>query len=438
MTRPAIMLLAGLLAGGVIGFSLGRTGHSPVVAGHTPSGSEEILSAKSKSRSGSALRIDGEEAQVSLGNITTVPFQELYGVLSALPPEKLDELAAQLRQLPNDKQTAAKIGTFFNAWAHIDPKAALRAAIAFKSMDAKNTAIAAVIESADVNQAQALAKAIKEWPEGTVGSGQRNNFLASAMTKWAQIAPADAAKFFDSIPTTRRFQYAASAIAQSWASADPQAALAWAQLHGDGEAVNYVVNGAVTGWWSKDHAAAEAYALAHLNDPYGRQLASHLANYIYGRDPDRAKQWVSELPDPQARQQSASMLTMQMAWSDPKGASEWALTLPADVRENSLRQAVHYWAGSDLAAAGEWINGLTGTARDIAASAYTTNIVKNNPAAAAQWAMTISDAKLRDSSLDRIASEWLRKDAPVATAWIQSSPLPSDQKQRLLALAPKR
>jgi hypothetical protein len=146
---------------------------------------------------------------------------------------------------------------------------------------------------------------------------------------------------------------------------------------------------------------------------------------------------VTALPDLQARQQSANMLTMQMAWSDPKGASEWAVTLPSDVRDTSLREAMHYWAASDPPSAGDWINGLSGQLRDQAASAYATTLVRRNPAAAAEWAMTIADAKTRDSSLDRIASEWLRKNAQDAAAWIQSSALPVEQKQRLLALAPK-
>jgi hypothetical protein len=44
-----------------------------------------------------------------------------------------------------------------------------------------------------------------------------------------------------------------------------------------------------------------------------------------------------------------------------------------------------------------------------AASAYASTLTKKNPLLAADWAMTISDTKTRDSSLDRVASGWLRK-----------------------------
>ncbi len=439
LSSPSVMMIAaGVLAGGIIGFSLGRCNNGPAGAQNNSALKSQSQAATFKKGTSPAFSTAGDESHVSLGNITTVPFQELYSVLSSLPPGKLDDLAAQLRQLPDDKQTAATIATFFKAWAHIDPKAALRAATMFKSAEAKTTAISAVIDSADVTQAEALARAIKEWPDGTVGRGQRDSFLASALAKWAQIAPPDAAKFFDTTSAAgKHFYWTASTIAQNWAALDPQSALSWAQSLAEKDGFNHAINGAVTGWWSKDHAAAEAHALAHLSDSSGRQLATHLANYIYSRDPERAKDWVNNLPDVQARTQATNMLVAQMGWSDPKAATEWAATLPPDVRDSSLRQAVHTWAATDPSATGDWINTLRGVARDQAASAYTNGLVGRDPAVAAQWAMSISDAKLRGSSLDRVASEWLRKNAAEASTWIQNSGLPVDQKQRLLALAPK-
>ncbi|MGI9114712.1 MAG: hypothetical protein DLM52_04430 [Chthoniobacterales bacterium] len=439
-SRSFIIAIAGVLVGGLVGFSLGRSHIGSTSVQQRTTSKNHTTAAVSKSGKTALFSAsDDDPSHVSLGNITTVPFQELYGVLSSLPPEKLDELAAQLRQLPDDKQTAAKIATFFKAWAHIDPKAALRAAIAFKSAEAKTTAITAVIDSADATQAEALAKAIREWPEGALGRGQRDSFLASALAKWAQVAPADAAKFFDANSVAgRHFSWTASVIAQNWAPLDPQAAMSWAQSLADKDGFNNALSGAVTGWWSKDHAAAEAYALAHMSDAAGRQLATHLANYMYSREPERAKDWVSRLPDVQARQQATNMLVGQMCWSDPQAAAEWAATLPTDVRDTSLRLAVHSWTATDASTAGDWINTLTGAAHDQAASAYTASLANKNPAAAAQWAMSISDVKLRDSSLDRVASEWLRKNAGEASAWIQNSGLPVNQKQRLLALAPKQ
>ena len=53
-----------------------------------------------------------EHPNILLGNIVTVPFQELYGVLSDLSPQQLNELAVQLRNLPDGKETNAKVAVF--------------------------------------------------------------------------------------------------------------------------------------------------------------------------------------------------------------------------------------------------------------------------------------------------------------------------------------
>jgi hypothetical protein len=430
------MLVIGLIGGFVIGFAFSRWNHNSVTPRANLRDWGAIASTAAGSNRSAMRSADAAAPDVVLGNITTVPFQELYNLLSTLPPEKLGALAAQLNRLPGDKESDGKIATFFKAWAQLDPMAALRSAVTFHASEAKSTAISTIIESADLAQSAALAKAIKDLPPGAVNREQQNNFLASAVSKWAQLAPTDAAKFFDETQSgSMRFRWVASNIAQSWAAQDPAAALSWAQQHSDGDEFAGAIMGAVMGWWTKDHTAAEAYVLAHLNE--NRGLATSLVSYIYQRDPDRAKAWVNELPNLETRRVANNMLTMQMAFNDPKGASQWAAALPDDVRQQSLSAAVTYWASSDLTATGQWINSLTGTPRDEAATAYTYTLLRKDPATAASWAMTINDPASRNSALQTVALQWLGKDSQQAAAWIQSTALPDDQKQRLLALAPK-
>ena len=196
------------------------------------------------------------------------------------------------------------------------------------------------------------------------------------------------------------------------------------------------MNGAINGWWSKDHAAAEQYVATRATDSTGRQMAATLTSYIFSKDPEHAKEWVGKLPDLDTRRQAEHVLVIQMAVNDPQGASEYAATLPADVREATLGGAINYWAASDLAAVGEWIKGLSGPARDEAVATYTYNLLRKDPNAAAAWAVTISDPKIRDKSLNGIATFWLNKDPAAASAWIQNSGLSGADKRRLLGLVP--
>src|SRR5438132_3021018 len=260
-----------------------------------------------------------EHPNILLGNIVTVPFQELFGVLSALSPQQLNELAMQLQNLPAGKETNAKVAAFFKAWAHFDPVAALRAAVGFKISEAKTTAVQSVITSADAAQAKALAKQIQEWPADVLTREQRNGFLNSLLMKWSDLDPVGAAKFFDTMQVdAMHFHPTASVIAQNWAAIDPSAALEWARAHSDVQGFQGAINGAINGWWSKDHAAAEQYVTAHANDSSGRQMATALTSYIFSKDPERAKEWVAQLSDSETRRQAQHALVIQMAVSDPE------------------------------------------------------------------------------------------------------------------------
>src|SRR2546430_16667011 len=248
---------------------------------------------KVKQKSGSRLESKMEHPNILLGDIMTVPFQELYGVLSMLSPQQLDELAAQLKTLPAGKDTNAKVAAFFRAWAHFDSVAALRSAAGFKISEAKTIAVQSVITSADAAQAKALAKQIQEWPADILNREQRNGFLNSLLVKWSDLDPVGAAKFFDTMQVdAMHFHPAASVIAQNWAAIDPSAAIECARSHNDTQGFQGVMNGAINGWWSKEHGAAEQDVATRATDSTGRQMASTLASYIFAKDPERAKEWV--------------------------------------------------------------------------------------------------------------------------------------------------
>jgi len=434
--RAALLVGAGVCIGIVIGRGLSPADHTnSAISQSVTNGPPGSAIAKTKVNSHADPEVD--HPNIMLGDIVTVPFQELFGVLSTLSPEQLNELAAQLNTLPPGKDTNAKVTAFFKAWAHFDPIAALRAAATFKVSEAKTTAVQSIIASADAAQAKSLAKEIQGWPADSIKREQRNGFLTSLLAKWADLDPIDAAKFFDAMQFDMiRFQPVASVIAQNWAAIDPAAALEWAHAHSDAQGFQGAINGAINGWWSKDHSAAEQYVAAHASDISGRQMAAVLTGYIFSKDPDRAKEWVAQIPDSEARRQAQHVLVIQMAVNDPENASEYAAALPADVREGMLSSAINYWAANNLTAAGDWIKRLSGTTRDEALGAYTYSLLRKDPNTAAAWAITISDPKIRDKSLNGIATFWLHKDPAAASAWIQNSNLSAADKKRLLGLAP--
>jgi hypothetical protein len=369
-----------------------------------------------------------------LGDIATVPFQELYSVLSARSAQEMAELATQLNDLSPGRETKTKITTFFTAWAHLDARAALTAAITLKTADAKDAAITAVVRGADAISAKSLVEVISQLPADALPTWQKTKSLSSALNKWSEVEPAAAAKFLEQVPTRDpEFMGARMMIAQNWAASDPAAALAWAVAQGDGREGRMSMSGVIMGWWNTDPRAAEAYVVEHA-DTLGIQPLMQIVSQLSRQDPERAKEWAKSLPSTETRRMAAISVAMQMSNTDPKAASEWAATLPEDVRGRTLDSVMSRWARNDSRAAGEWLNGLNGAVRDDAVNAFSSSLGASDPATALTWAATVSDPTRRNATVERVVTGWLRRNPGDAKAWIQNSTLPNEQKARLLSL----
>jgi hypothetical protein len=382
-------------------------------------------------------RTKAEETKINLGDVAAVPFQELYGLLARRTPEEIAALARQLQSLPRNPKSEAKIAAFFKAWATLDATAAFAAATSFQP-ELRSAAIGAVLDGADASVAGTLATSINELPEGIRPPSMKTNLLARAVGKWSQADPVAAAKFLDSSDEHGiNFSMAWNEVASNWAAIDPVAALAWARQDAK-EGERFAMSGAITGWWKNDPSAAEAYVTSHLATKEDWELASTLASDMFNEDPERAKKWVSQLPNDDARKQATLRLAIQLGFSDPAIAAKWSATLPDEERTVALAESVGMWAQQDPAAAGQWLASYDGPGRDVAVQGFTLNVASKDPATALSWAATISDPELRASSEQRIAGDWLKQNPQAAAAWIQNSSLPPEEKTRLLISGPGR
>ncbi|MEO7168532.1 MAG: hypothetical protein ABI787_02490 [Spartobacteria bacterium] len=433
MRRSLGLFFLGLILGGFGGYALHRS------AGHEESGRVSARSrAQNAARGGTDARSiekrRKEDEKILLGDITTVPFQEVYEILSRQGNAEVARLALQLDGLPASPQTSAKIRTFFKAWAQLDPTAAFATARTFHTPETRDTAIGSTIAGADPGAAGALAKAIADLPNEALPESKKSLLFGEAVQKWSEVDPAAAAHLLGETKLGGMgFTMASYSVAQNWAARDPAAALAWAQAQRPMAFGMNPVNGVVQGWWKKDPAAAEAFALAQIGTPLGKQLVPSLASQMAAQDRAKATAWASKITDQELRNQAYTVLASQFSFTDPKAASAWALTLPPEAVSGAVESAVSMWAQSDPSGAAHWIEGLTGTARDSAVSSYSSATAETDPAAATAWAATIADDTKRTSALRRTTSQWLDRDPAAARAWIASSSLGENVKTSLLS-----
>lgn len=366
MKRSLGIFIAGVAIGLLLAFAIigrGRNTTASKVAGAvTDKNSQTTATVGSPSD-----KLNFEDDKILLGNITAVPFQELYGVLSRRTPAEIAQLAQQLDSLPNGKDSTEKIAAFFKAWSHLDSASAFKAATSLKTAEARSVALRATIDGADVSAASALAKSMDDLAPGIISLSDKAGLLGNAVSKWAKVDPVSAAKFLDTTTAAgMNYTMAWYSVAESWAAIDPQAALAWTTDHTTGFGAQFARNGLMSGWWQKDHAAAEAYAAAHAGTPDGKQFVSSIAGRMFNEDPKKAAAWVNQLPNADARKMGDGIIAVQWATTDPRAASNWAASLPGDEAGISLESTVGMWAQGDPQAAGEWLDGLSGRNRDYA------------------------------------------------------------------------
>lgn len=375
--------------------------------------------------------------KILLGNITTVPFQELYDLLSKRSPSEIAQMAKQLDALPAGRETNGKIETFFKAWSHIDPRAAFKAASGLKTTEARDTAITATLSGSDPTAASWLARSLVELPEDALSTMNKAGLFAMIVQKWGETDAPAAAKFFDEHPQKgMSFTMAGYSIAQTWAATDPAAAMAWASEHRTGPMGGSALSGAISGWWQKDRAGAEAYALAHANGPDAMQFMTALVGPMVRDNPQRALAWVAQLPNDGIKRQTETMLASMWAVNDPQAASQWAAGLPNERSSNALASTMSFWAQSDPQAASRWLETLNGTPRDNAIGAFSSGLVSKDPATALKWVDAIGDPTIRQRALHQVISLWLFQDPVTARAWIENSSLSADEKGRFLASKP--
>ncbi|MES2920996.1 MAG: hypothetical protein V4819_05600 [Verrucomicrobiota bacterium] len=224
------------------------------------------------------------------------------------------------------------------------------------------------------------------------------------LTNWAQTDPEKARRFVEADAQfangDRSMVYT---LVDGWANVNPEAAADWLFKNGLAMGAEYekIVdafnrNGgqeALDAWFSKlDPAKVPAKDKAGFAQAITRNLEY---------EPVKAAAWVEAHLDEAWIEESAIVGTAARTFAqrDPKGAVEWASRTGLDQATNI---ALATWCQRDIAAAGQWVKENAhspGFAQS--ASLVMTHLQHTDPAAARDWAESISDKALRDRLLAR-------------------------------------
>lgn len=375
-------------------------------------------------------------------NIMVVTLEARCARLAAMSAEERQKLFQQFVQLPPGGPSNGKLNSLFIAWGTVDPIVALESAKKLPTADARRAAIEALCYGLKPEDSPDVCKQLKGISAETLVPEQRARLLSLSIIKWSQKDPPAAARFLAEVypDAARRVTHpqagdgdlitAVKGVASNWGEKDPPAALDWFKKSEPENTVG--VQSAVSGWWQKDSKAAAAYVRAHTATPNEREVAATMAGPMAALDPQIALQWAGWTKDERLRNRLRVGIAMLWATRSPKEAIAWAQQLPGDDAKRVINPIAEAWASSDPKAVEQWMGTLKDSQRDAAIRGYASAIMKGNPEQALNWAVKIREAKIRDSLMKLIASEWARQDPQAAKAWVNKSKLSAAEKKELL------
>lgn len=370
---PVTCLVLGLAGGLVIGRS-GKDGAS----GTIPSAKASTLNGGNReARSGERL----VKPDATLEDLLELMKVGRFGVAEArltlalddVPPQKLSELAGELREKfrknPGyDYQQMQLLGSVMSAWADGDPEAAMAFVKDSPSKTFRNMAydsIFAVLAEGNPEDAIARAKAL-----GT--SAERLNALAAAGWATARKDPREAIRLFGGLkelpdhvrtsiieelgkvspeeavvelakisPTQRDRYWNSEGVFTTWAASDPEAMLAWAETATDLSMRNSAYRAYCRRIASDDPAAAlqkVGTMPAHLRT----ELIGSVMESWADTDLPGAIAAAQAMGQPAERERAMSSIVNRLDWMDPAGASKVVLAMPKGNARTSALQNLSY------------------------------------------------------------------------------------------------
>jgi len=303
--------------------------------------------------------------------------------------------------------------------------------------------------------------------------------IRSFVSAWARFDPAGALVHSAAWRYKRKQEIGVEEAIHAWALRDPLAArLAYEQIALDypglGEAA---FRSLVTGWVHSGEGGLIPY-VASL-EPMPKSTATGLAVGALSRKggADAIQPWVEAILADEAHDRNFKMSAFRrgartIARWDPERAAAWAMQHAGnDYAEDGPRIVAEGWADRDGAAALEWLRGLpAGESRDEAVlsafiqwfkwdalgaeqwlsaatltafhdpavNGYARRLDSSAPEQAVRWCERILGSERRQGCLKTAATEWYRRDAVAAEAWLQQSPLDEEARRAVRAPPAKR
>ncbi len=313
-------------------------------------------------------------------------------------------------------------------WAESDPDAATEWALnidGFFHRGEALKAIAGVMANKDIDVAMdwlgklSVDNGNKVFPIIMKGWAKRD---LEAATKWVEMQFKEEETEGKNLKTRKRFILGLGIVAVEWVNKDPAVGadllLRYSKENGIG------IKGFLTKWLKDDYNSAANWAMQLPEQTFIDHAIGPVLSVLMEKDFEAAKEWVKKFSSIGGKF-DPKMMEFVKRWSaeDPSSVINWAIQLKGD---NSwpIRYAVEEWARKDLESAKNWVMQMDPVkypgqkkAIEAAASAFSLELAKKDPLAAAEWAIKLNE-DIYFSPLFSVLGEWARNDPEAAKIWV--------------------
>ena len=329
------------------------------------------------------------------------------------------EAAAHAEQLPPGPLRSSARWRVASQWARINLPQALAWADALPDQEFKVRSstddeteafpICSVLKNWVEKDSAAAVRWLQQLPEGNKKAALTLN--ARTFLRFAEPTPQVVTQLVMMMPEGSMRDYALQEFAQEIARQEPAAAIEWLRGQSDPTQRKMILRGLLSSLSGSDLQRALQFVPAV--DASGKEEPIVIQALEGGGmgDPATLADWAIRQPN---NQQYLNRIAA--SWGDADRAAAWLQTLPAPARDEAVRAIVDQKLRR--------VNGGSGW--------ETAGLLQN----AERWIVQLSSEQARQSSYEKLAERWLSIDADSARTWMNTSPLPSDVKERLLELQP--
>jgi hypothetical protein len=384
--------------------------------------------------------LECDHSRITVREIATVPFSELYDVLKSAPREQLLAWARDLEQMPRGPRQRAAVTAYYKSLIQVDHHAAIEALFRAENLNMRDLAIDALLKAAPESIWGDLAEMMVRLPYQGRGA-----FRVDVIWNWSRVDPEAVSKFIESHPVNREDDRRLFSLMCHWAEIDPASARDWLEADLSRQTKD-AFRAFVTSWADVDRAAAIDYAVANAHRPNFEEAINDLAHQFIRLAKEDATRLILLLPPEQAKAAVAAVAQTTSAvlvggvpegYQRPPGeVARWMVSLPVEFWNGSIGVVAQKWLQRDAASATAWFDQLSPEMRDAAIASFCRAAEFESAGHVMTLGSTISDRGLRDKALGEFARS-LRTTREEAIEAVNELPIPDEQKAYLREIMPE-